>query len=438
MFSYYLRLAMLSIKRNPILSSLMVAAIALGIGACMTTITVNYIMSADPIPTKSDKLFYVQLDSWDPNNSADADEYSLPDQITWTEATNLMRAKKAVRQSAMASSGAVIEPAGQDAKPYSASIRLAFADFFPMFEVPFLYGAPWSDEQDQAREQVVVLSQETNDKVFGGENSVGKTLTIGGNVFTVVGVLKHWEPMPKFYDVTTGAFNDTEDLYMPFLLKEELELPNGGNTNCWKTPDGEGFKAFLQSECINFQMWVELPDEHAEAAYLDFLNSYAAEQKAMGRFQRPINNRLSNVMEWMEDQEVVADDARIMLWLSFMFLLVCLLNTIGLLLAKFTGKAAEIGLRRAVGASKGDLFMQHLVETGCIGLAGGLAGLGLAYLGLIGIGTLYGDFAKNMTSMDLTMVVVALGLALLSSIAAGLYPTWRACNIAPAGQLKSQ
>ena len=66
MFAYYLRLAFKSLKRNPILSSLMVAAIALGIGSSMTTITVNYLMSANPIPEKSDVLYHVQVDSWDP------------------------------------------------------------------------------------------------------------------------------------------------------------------------------------------------------------------------------------------------------------------------------------------------------------------------------------------------------------------------------------
>ncbi|MEM7002181.1 MAG: ABC transporter permease, partial [Pseudomonadota bacterium] len=62
MFSYYLRLALLSMRKNAVLSSLMVIAIGLGIGACMTIITVNYIMSSDPIPHKSAQLFAVQLD----------------------------------------------------------------------------------------------------------------------------------------------------------------------------------------------------------------------------------------------------------------------------------------------------------------------------------------------------------------------------------------
>ncbi len=436
MFSYYLRLAFKSIRRNPILSALMVAAIALGIGSSMTTITVNYLMSANPIPEKSDVLYHVQVDSWDPHNAFNDDD--IPNQLTWTEATNLMAANKAMRQTAMAKTGGIIEPSDQDVKPFEASARLAFGDFFSMFNVPFLFGSSWDAEADQNRSQVIVLTKRINEQVFGGVNSVGETLSMFGTNFRVVGVLDDWQPMPKFYDVNNGAFDESEEVFIPFFLKEELELPNWGNTNCWKSPEGEGFKAFLRSECINFQMWVELPTQNDKAEYLDFLNSYVSEQKDLGRFPRPIQNRLSNVMEWMEDQEVVADDAQIMLWLSLMFLLVCLLNTIGLLLAKFTGKAAEIGLRRAVGASKGDLFFQHLVETALIGLLGGVFGLLLALVGLEGIKSLYGEFVRDLAALDFTMVLVGLVLALVSSIAAGLYPTWRACNIAPASQLKSQ
>lgn len=438
MFSYYLKLAFKSIKRNPILSFLMVTAIALGIGASMTTITVTYLMSADPIPHKSHQLFHIQVDSWDPNNPFNGEEGALPNQLTWTDATNFTLAKKALRQSAMGMSGGIIEPKGDDAKPFEASIRLAYTDFFGMFDVPFIFGGPWPSNADTNREQVVVLSKRINESVFGGENSVGKNIIIAGTTFQVVGVIDEWHPMPKFYDVNNGAFNETEELFMPFSLKEALELPNWGNNNCWKSPDGDGYKAFLLSECINTQMWVELPDDKAKAEYMDFLNAYVTEQKELGRFPRPLNNRLNNVMQWMERQEVVEEDAKLMMWLSFMFLLVCLLNTVGLLLAKFAGKSAEIGLRLAIGASKADLFKQHLVETALIGVLGGIAGLGLAVIGLQGVKTLYGDFVDDLATLNFSMVVVALVIALVSSIAAGLYPTWRACNVAPASQLKSQ
>src|SRR4029453_7175439 len=62
MFLYYIDLAIRSFKRNKVLTTLMVIAVALGVGASMTTLTVLYLLSGDPIPGKSHKLYYVQLD----------------------------------------------------------------------------------------------------------------------------------------------------------------------------------------------------------------------------------------------------------------------------------------------------------------------------------------------------------------------------------------
>ena len=437
MFSYYLKLGWLSIRRNPFLSALMIAAIAVGIGASMTIITVNHVMSGNPIPQKSDQLFYVQLDGWDPNNE-DENDFETPDQLTYLDAMALMRADKAYRQVASNRSSLVLEPQGEGERPFSVSTRNTWADFFPMFEPPFIYGSGWDDSADDNLEKLVVLSREINERVFGGENSVGRSVRLNGMDFQVVGVMDEYLPVPKFYDVTTGAFDEPADIFIPFNIAVEYEFPRNGNTSCWKSPDGEGFEAFLNSECVWIQFWAELRNDEEKQDYMAFLNAYAEQQKELGRFPRPINNRLSDVMEWMEDQEVVEEDARVMLGLSLLFLVVCLLNTIGLLLAKFLGKSTEISLRRALGASRSNLFIQHMIESGLIGLGGGIFGLGLTWLGLRGIEMLFGEFIENLVGLDWMMVLTAIGLAIVSALLAGLYPTWRACRIAPASQLKIQ
>ena len=436
MFSYYLRLGWLSIRRNPLLSTLMITAIAIGIGACMTIITVNYVMSGNPIPQKSEQLFYVQLDSWDPNDPGD-DGFEPPDQMTYMDAMALMKADKAFRQVASNRVGLVLEPAGDGERPFSVNVRSTWADFFPMFELPFLYGNGWDDSTDNNLEQVVVLSKEINERVFGGENSVGNTLRLSGMDYRVVGVLDTFLPVPKFYDVSNGAFNEPEELYIHFNISVEYSLSRSGNTSCWKAPD-DGPDALLRSECIWIQFWAELRNDTEKQEYMAFLNAYVEQQKALGRFPRPINNRLSDVMEWMEEQEVVEDDARLMLGLSLLFLAVCLLNTIGLLLAKFLGKSGDISLRRALGAPRSSLFAQHMIESGLIGLAGGILGLGLTWLGLLGIEMLFGEYVENLVSLDWVMVLTAIALAIVSALLAGLYPTWRSCKIAPASQLKTQ
>jgi putative ABC transport system permease protein len=392
-------------------------------------------MGSDPIPQKSDVLYHVQLDNWDPNSPAE-DGFEPPDQVTYLDAMALMSANKAYRQIASNRSGLVLEPQSEGERPFEVGARNTWADFFPMFDIPFLYGSGWDDAADKGREQVVVLSREINDRVFGGENPVGKNVRLNGRDFRVVGVMDEWLPIPKFYDVTNGAFNEPEEIYIPFTVADELDLPRHGNTNCWK-PIGEG-EGLKESECVWIQFWVELRDSQEKRDYMDFLNAYVEEQKALGRFPRPLNNRLSSVMEWMEEQQVVAEDARVMLGLSFLFLLVCLLNTIGLLLAKFMRKSGEISVRRALGARQLDLFRQHMIEAGLIGLAGGLSGTVLTLLGLKGIEILFGDFVDNLVSMDWVMVLATIGLAIVSALLAALYPTWQACRIPPASQLKTQ
>ena len=253
MTAYYFRIALLSVRKNWWLSLLMVAAIALGIGVCMTIVTVNYIMSSDPIPDKSDQLFYVQLDSWDPNGGYN-DRDEPPDQVTYLDAIALMQAKPAFRQTATAGASLILHPEEADMQPFIARTRTGFADFFPMFDVPFLYGSGWSAAQDEARALVMVLSKATNERLFGGENSVGRTVRASGHTFRVVGVMDEWSPLPRFYDITTNAFDEVEDVFVPFNLIVELDLPRNGNTNCWK-PSGDGLQAFLNSECIWIQYW---------------------------------------------------------------------------------------------------------------------------------------------------------------------------------------
>ena len=122
MFRYYLRLGALSIRANPALSALMIAAIAIGIGACMSIVTIRYIMSGNPIPEKSEQLYYVQVDNWDPSEVY-YEPNEPPDQLTYLDATALYTANKASRQVISFQSSRVVEPAGDEAKPFQRETR---------------------------------------------------------------------------------------------------------------------------------------------------------------------------------------------------------------------------------------------------------------------------------------------------------------------------
>ncbi|MBD7953505.1 ABC transporter permease [Stenotrophomonas sp. Sa5BUN4] len=434
MFAYYVRLAVRSFRRNKVLTALMVVAIALGIGASMTTLTVFHVLSGDPIPGKSDRLFYVQLDPRPKSGYVPGEEPE--EQMTRFDAETLLRDKRAQRQAVMTAGGATIVPESSTLKPFSVDSRYTSADFFPMFEVPFQYGNPWTAADDEGRGRVVVLSKALNDKVFNGANSVGRNLTVSGHSLRVVGVLKAWQPQPRFFDLSFSAYGQEEDVLMPFSTSIDLKMGSSGNMNCFGdgSPDGSSYD--LNAPCTWLQYWVELDPAKADD-FRQYLVNYSDQQRAAGRFQRPANTRLSSVMEWLDYKKAVPSDVRLQVWLALGFLVVCLINTVGLLLAKFLRRSGEIGVRRALGASRGQIFLQCVVEAGAVGVAGGLLGIGLALIGLYAVRQQPVEYAK-LAHLDGSMLVLAIGLTLFASLAAGMLPAWRAMQVTPAIQLKSQ
>jgi putative ABC transport system permease protein len=438
MFAYNVKLALKSMRRNPIMTGLMVAAIGVGIGVSMTTLTVHYLMSGNPIPSRSDVLFAVTMDNWDPLRAFD-DDYPerAPHQVTFHDAERLLALGEARRQTAMFESGLIVEPAGVDDLPFEVGARVTDGDFFPMFDVPFLYGNGWDESADRSAEHVVVLTKALNERLFGGEDSVGRRIRMKDAEFQVVGVIDTWDPTPRFYDPINGGFQEVNDIFIPFSLTRALELQSFGSDWGWKAETINSFEQWLNSESVWVQYFVELESAREKDAYLAHLDAYVGEQKQLGRFERPLNNNLYDVMEWMAYHEVVANDARILVGLSFLFLVVCVLSSVALLLTKFIGRKGEISLRRALGASRVVIFRQQLVEVAVIGLTGGLAGLALVLLGLQGIDLLY-DTPPGLVRLDWVMVLTAVAVSVASGIIAGLYPAWRACSIPPAAELKTQ
>jgi putative ABC transport system permease protein len=438
MFKYNIKLALKSMRRNPVMTVLMVAAIAVGIGVSMTTLTVHYMMSSNPIPEKSSELFAVTMDSWNPLRPFSEDEPErAPHQLTFHDAERLLALAEGKRQTVMFESSLIIEPIGDDDLPFEAGARVTDGDFFTMFNVPFIYGSGWDESADTAAEPVVVLTKELNERLFGGENSVGKSLTMEGTRFQVVGVIDRWEPTPRFYDPINGAFQEVNDMFIPISLTRALELQSAGSDWGWKSEEITSFEQWLNSESVWVQYFVELESVRDRDQYLAHIDAYVQQQKLLGRFERPLNNHIFDVEEWMAYHEVVDNDAKVLLGLSFLFLLVCLLSTIALTLTKFVGKKAETSLRRALGASRRTIFNQQIVEVGIIGFAGGMLGLLLVGLGLQGIEFLY-ESPAGLVKLDWLMVFTAMVVAVFSSMLAGLYPAWRVCKIPPATQLKTQ
>jgi putative ABC transport system permease protein len=437
MLAYYLQLALRSLRRNVVLTTLMILAIGVGIGASMTALTVLRAMAADPIPEKSSQLFIAQMDTFGPitrRGDATADEDLLPN-LTYRDTVALMQARREVRQTAMYAVRLDVNP--PQVKPFAMHGRAVGADFFTMFQAPFRFGSPWSSSDEAHRARVVVLGADLAQRLFPQGNAVGSELNLNERDYRIVGVLGPWNPSPRFYDMTHGGYEEPEELFIPFATAIDRQIPPEGMFFC-DSGSPQTWSAKLNSECVWVALWLELPTRAAARDYRRFLYDFADEQRRLGRFHWPPVVQLPDVTTWLVRQHAISDDARVSALVACGFLLVCLINVIALMLAKFTARSSELGVRRALGAAKSDIFLQCLVETGVVGAVGGVLGLVLTALGLAADRAYVAGDLGRLTHLDEGAVALTLSLAVVTSIVSGLYPTWRASGVQPALQLKAQ
>ncbi|MEP7186277.1 MAG: ABC transporter permease [Rhodanobacter sp.] len=436
MFGYYLDLAARSLRRSPGLTALMVLAIGFGVAACMTTWSVFRAASGDPIPWKSSRLFVPQLEIWQPSGRSTDGE--PPDALAYADAVALMRDHRARLQSAIYGIGVSVFPVRAGQHPSTVGGYAVSGEFFPMLDVPFLYGQGWHAQEDDGAAAVVVISGALNDRAFGGVDSVGRVLNIGHHDYRVVGVLDDWNPQPVFYNVfgSGGYTREGPDLLLPFTRAIAANIENG-RTACDKEPAQPGFAGLQQSDCVWITYLAQLDTAAAVQTYRQYLDNYTHQLQHAGRLQGTVNNRLRDLPSFLEAERVVPADTRVSFLVALGLLIVCLVNTVGLLLAKFLRRSAEIGVRRALGAPRTAIYGQFLVESAVIGLAGGLLGLLLTGLGVLGIRLILQPRLAALAHVDVPLLGSTLIVAVVSTVLAGLYPCFRAARVQPAWQLKS-
>lgn len=440
LFSYYLQQGLRSLRRTPVLTGLMVLSIAMGIGASMTTLTVMHLLSGDPLPGRSQHIYYPQLDASPRGERASKEPM---DMLDYTSAVDLWRDGPADRKALVVDSSVKLSAASSSEPPSMATMLSTTSDFFPMFQAPMAFGAGWSKDDDERRARVAVISWDLNQRLFGGKDSTGQMLRIRDSEVRIIGVLKPWRPSPLFYTVAGGRFaqGDTADYYtrsedvmVPFFTGLQVNAGNFAQFTCWNLPSNPGH--LENADCVWLQLWVQLDDAAKANAYRQFLDGYAQQQHQLGRISQPELVRLRGLMEWMDYNGVVPRDVRLQAWMALAFLGICLFNTVGLLLAKFLRRTGEIGVLRALGATRTMVFQQCLVEAALVGLLGGLGGLLLTLFGLWAVRQQPLAYA-DMMQLDMKMLAFTFVTSVLTTVAAGMLPALRASRIDPALQIKA-
>ena len=430
MFSYYVALGIRSLLNQRLITIWMILLIAFGVAGTVSTFSLLRAVSSNPFAAKAHRLFTPQIDNHGPEY---VKAYGIDPVLTLRDVEALRAHDSAYLQAAIYQISLSLVPTDTtidalEAKGYAVSV-----DYFQMLDVPFLFGSAWSKSADKEGSNEVVIGNELNQKVFRGANSVGQEIRLDGHTYRISGVLAPWNPLPRFYAYYRAAFDrHAPQLFLPIRQALNLRIPTAGGSY------GESFPIWdMRSEISFISYWVELPDSAAAARYRNFLHAYADEQRADGRFQWPADVALRDQEDWLDYQHVVPPETRISFVVSLGLLLVCAVNTVGLLLARLMRRSSDIGVRRALGGSRSAILFQYLTEAAVIGLTGGLLGAMLTVCFVSSLGLVFPVDVARLAHVTLPTLLLAPIIALCMVLLAAAYPILRACRIEPGWQLKS-
>ena len=271
-------------------------------------------------------------------------------------------------------------------------------------DIKFLEGRPFTEDEEFRRADVTVLGRDTAEKLFGTEDPIGKDVVIGGDVFTVIGVLDRYKKL-------FGGGSNPEDNKAVFPMSTFHKI---------------------HPEVLDTIIAIKYDEPKNKKIVME-------EVRTMMRERRRVR------VEKDDDFAIFGPDSILDFWAQitaglviFMFavssvgLLVGGVGVMNIMLVSVTERTREIGVRKAIGATKRNVLIQFTFEAITLCALGGVVGIVLG--ALITLGIRYGiTFPASMSSMwTVIAFVVSCGIGLVF----GIYPAWKAATLDPIEALR--
>ncbi len=293
-----------------------------------------------------------------------------------------------------------------EASNTNVSVTGTSADYLTVRNIEMKSGAWFTKEQDSTGARVAVLGPTTAETLFGSQaGALGQRMRISGQPFTVIGVTTS--------KGGSGFDNADEAVYIPLqAMRRNLSGLSSGISMVYLTAATQESMTQVQTDTTDL-----LLSRHriSDAADADF---QVQSQQSLADTVSTITNTLTLLLGAIAGISLLVGGIGIM----------------NMMLTSVTERIREIGLRKAVGATAGDVTLQFLTEAVALTLIGGVVGIALGW----GVSAAISAFSSLTTTVSPISVVLAAGVSTVIGLVFGFYPARRAAKLDPIESLRYQ